>query len=107
LAFSSTRLNASIDMLLCTHPRKHPLDIVYRPVCQVPHILHFEPFLGALSLLTDVISSMKNLSRQRHVYLNPIEWIALAFSSTRLNASIDMFLCTPPRKHRIRRRLAG
>jgi len=35
---------------------------VYRQVFQVPQILHFEPSLDALSLRSDVISSIKILS---------------------------------------------
>ena len=35
--------------------------IVYRQVFQVPQILHFAPSLNALSLRSDVISSLKNI----------------------------------------------
>ena len=43
------------------------LYIVYRQVLWVPKILHCEPSLGALSLRSDVMSSIKILSSGPHV----------------------------------------
>ena len=49
------------------------LYIVYRQVCKVPWILRFEPSLDALSLQSDVISSIKILSLGRLCEKGPLE----------------------------------
>ena len=51
----SWRLSESIAI-------SYRLYIVYRQVFEVPRILHFEPFLGAFILRSDIMSLMKILS---------------------------------------------
>ena len=46
----------------CSFFVAYRLYIVYRQVFQVPQIFHFEPYLAALSLRSDVTSTMQILS---------------------------------------------
>ena len=76
---------------------------MYRQVFQVPQILHFEPSLGALSLRSDVISSIKIISghhtslsglRREDVAESGYEPLGLAMSRYGRTADIYSYIYT-------------